>query len=459
MQALFAAFHCIARADRGRHVRGRDRGHRPAAATEARRPLRPDAAGSRRPDAATRQGQGRRISHRSRLGRRPHRGDVGVEARRTLARRRPQSGAHRGGARQRQEGQRQRPRHLRAEEPVRDRHRQGRHRHDVSPAVGQSRPAAEGAAATCGRARASSPTPSTWATGSPTTRRASSAARSICGSSRRAVEGRWTIEGSHKFTVTIEQKYQKITGTAEIGGKPVPLRDASLNGAEIGFAIDINGHAATASRASSTATGSTAGATNGAATAGQIARPCSALHNVCNHIECAMPDDDGQAQPRAGISVLQASRSSSASSSASASSRRPQLVAQNVASEDDVHRAVGRRRPDHAHRRAGLCRARLRLSSRRRRVPFPVARARAAGRRCCSPGRASPSCRPASSRRSRSCSATMRSSWSRLGPGGRRSMPRSRSRPDAGELLGTPQGKGFQLVLTTLTIWPRSSPW
>jgi len=55
------------------------------------------------------------------------------------------------------------------------------------------------------------------------------------------VEGRWMVEGSHKFTVTIQQKYQQITGTADIGGKPVPLRDASLSGAEIGFAVDING--------------------------------------------------------------------------------------------------------------------------------------------------------------------------------------------------------------------------
>ena len=36
------------------------------------------------------------------------------------------------------------------------------------------------------------------------------------------VEGRWTIEGSHKFTVTIQQKYQEITGTADIGGKNRP---------------------------------------------------------------------------------------------------------------------------------------------------------------------------------------------------------------------------------------------
>ncbi|MBX9778048.1 MAG: 50S ribosomal protein L11 methyltransferase [Xanthobacteraceae bacterium] len=55
------------------------------------------------------------------------------------------------------------------------------------------------------------------------------------------VEGRWAIEGSHQFTVTLQQKYQEISGTAEIGGKSVPLRDASLSGAEIGFAIDIDG--------------------------------------------------------------------------------------------------------------------------------------------------------------------------------------------------------------------------
>jgi hypothetical protein len=56
------------------------------------------------------------------------------------------------------------------------------------------------------------------------------------------VGGRWRIEGGkHKFTVTIEQRYQKITGTAEIDGKKVPLRDATLNGAEIGFAVEIRG--------------------------------------------------------------------------------------------------------------------------------------------------------------------------------------------------------------------------
>ena len=55
------------------------------------------------------------------------------------------------------------------------------------------------------------------------------------------VEGRWTIEGSHKLTVAIQQRYQEISGTAEIAGKSVPLRDASLSGAEIGFAIDIDG--------------------------------------------------------------------------------------------------------------------------------------------------------------------------------------------------------------------------
>ena len=37
--------------------------------------------------------------------------------------------------------------------------------------------------------------------------------------------------------------FRKQTGwwMVEIGGKPVPLRDASLSGAEIGFAIDVNG--------------------------------------------------------------------------------------------------------------------------------------------------------------------------------------------------------------------------
>lgn len=55
------------------------------------------------------------------------------------------------------------------------------------------------------------------------------------------VEGRWSVEGSHTFTVNLKQTYQQIEGTADIGGKSVPLRDASLNGAEIGFAVDIDG--------------------------------------------------------------------------------------------------------------------------------------------------------------------------------------------------------------------------
>jgi ribosomal protein L11 methyltransferase PrmA len=55
------------------------------------------------------------------------------------------------------------------------------------------------------------------------------------------VEGRWTIEGSRQFSVTLQQRYQEIGGTAEIGGKSLPLRDASLSGAEIGFSIDIDG--------------------------------------------------------------------------------------------------------------------------------------------------------------------------------------------------------------------------
>src|SRR5262245_10056036 len=133
---------CSARVADGCHAGGRHSGHRPAP-TQTRRSLRAHAAGGRRPDAAAREGQGRRISHRPRIGRRPHRGNVGGQAWRARSRRRSQSGAHRGGSRQRQEGQRQRPRYLRAQEPVRDRHRQSGHRHHVPFAVGQSRPTTE----------------------------------------------------------------------------------------------------------------------------------------------------------------------------------------------------------------------------------------------------------------------------------------------------------------------------
>jgi hypothetical protein len=56
------------------------------------------------------------------------------------------------------------------------------------------------------------------------------------------VNGRWRIEGgAGTFTVSIEQTYQKISGTAEIDGKKMPLRDPTLSGAEVGFAVEIKG--------------------------------------------------------------------------------------------------------------------------------------------------------------------------------------------------------------------------
>jgi hypothetical protein len=55
------------------------------------------------------------------------------------------------------------------------------------------------------------------------------------------VQGRWTVEGARPFALTIEQRYQQISGTAELGGKSLPLRDPALRGAEIGFALEIDG--------------------------------------------------------------------------------------------------------------------------------------------------------------------------------------------------------------------------
>jgi Ribosomal protein L11 methyltransferase (PrmA) len=55
------------------------------------------------------------------------------------------------------------------------------------------------------------------------------------------VQGKWSIDGSHKFTVELQQTYQKLAGSAEIGGKSQLLRDASLEGAEIGFTVEIEG--------------------------------------------------------------------------------------------------------------------------------------------------------------------------------------------------------------------------
>jgi SAM-dependent methyltransferase len=52
------------------------------------------------------------------------------------------------------------------------------------------------------------------------------------------VAGRWRLEsGAESFTLTLEQLYQTIEGSAQIGGKTVQISDGSLRGTEIAFAL------------------------------------------------------------------------------------------------------------------------------------------------------------------------------------------------------------------------------
>ena len=110
--------------------------HRPEA---PRRPepgaLRPDAAGSRGPDADTRQGDQAGRGHRPGLRRRPHPDHRGQGLRRPRHRRGHRSAAHRRGQRQRQPRGRGAPGDLQARERADDR-RVERHGGDHLPAVG-----------------------------------------------------------------------------------------------------------------------------------------------------------------------------------------------------------------------------------------------------------------------------------------------------------------------------------
>jgi SAM-dependent methyltransferase len=58
------------------------------------------------------------------------------------------------------------------------------------------------------------------------------------------VDGKWDLsDGRNRYTVTIEQEYQEIRGTASTGKAVTPLRQAKLRGDEIDFALDF-GHEA-----------------------------------------------------------------------------------------------------------------------------------------------------------------------------------------------------------------------
>lgn len=53
------------------------------------------------------------------------------------------------------------------------------------------------------------------------------------------VDGRWNVQDDNeKFTVTLKQEFQKISGTADINGRAVPLKEARLRGDLISFSVD-----------------------------------------------------------------------------------------------------------------------------------------------------------------------------------------------------------------------------
>ena len=56
------------------------------------------------------------------------------------------------------------------------------------------------------------------------------------------VAGRWNVQrGEKQFTVELMQKYQDVTGTAQVDGKTVPVKNGRLRGTEITFDIDVDG--------------------------------------------------------------------------------------------------------------------------------------------------------------------------------------------------------------------------
>lgn len=55
------------------------------------------------------------------------------------------------------------------------------------------------------------------------------------------VAGKWTMaDGANSFAIEIEQKFQEISGTATVNGKPVQMR-GKLDGPKIEFTLDADG--------------------------------------------------------------------------------------------------------------------------------------------------------------------------------------------------------------------------
>jgi Mycolic acid cyclopropane synthetase len=60
------------------------------------------------------------------------------------------------------------------------------------------------------------------------------------------VAGRWSVQrGEKQFTVEFNQKYQMLTGTAQVDGKSVPVENGRLRGKEITFDVQVEGQSGT----------------------------------------------------------------------------------------------------------------------------------------------------------------------------------------------------------------------
>src|SRR5690606_4723176 len=56
------------------------------------------------------------------------------------------------------------------------------------------------------------------------------------------VGGAWTVKaGERSFPVKFEQEFQMLKGSASISGKDVPVTNGRLRGADITFAVEIDG--------------------------------------------------------------------------------------------------------------------------------------------------------------------------------------------------------------------------
>ena len=54
------------------------------------------------------------------------------------------------------------------------------------------------------------------------------------------VEGQWTLtDGGATMVLTLDQRFQDVSGTLSAGGRTLPLRDVTLRGARLSFTVDL----------------------------------------------------------------------------------------------------------------------------------------------------------------------------------------------------------------------------